>query len=451
MGTFKKMKLIVKFLVLFVVVGFIEQVTALCPVTTGSVCYCDGYKGKRVTGTTSCFVRCEVNAKNSCCGARCSDSRTVVLSVTMPEKVLLDSYKARPLNIRVHNRYDGSPITNIEVGLYLASAQVTAAFVSSDVGKVEGGKWLIPSLASGQSGMLTVLVTANTNSTNGKYIASAKVLSTSDPITKESSERATTTDLLINIPAETTIKTDNTATTFTSESEYTTVRPIISTATVYIVGDDVNEIRSVLENSLHHDWELLEIEQNVDDNFFKVTVKATSAYWPTSTNFKAVLTEKLRDNGLRIIDQPAETSLSSTTIGSISKTSASPSSSTSSTKSTNTKETTENTENLKKVEASIVVLGASIEDVQNEVVKAIPGNWKVSEVRTTGNDRYRVTIETNSNEFENNDSFQESFEEKLKEADIDYVIDEDISAEKSVAMKLNQISLFLLSFIYIFQ
>merc|ERR1712000_104767 len=136
------------------------------------------------------------------------------------------------------------------------------------------------------------------------------------------------------------------------------------------------------------DWELIEIDQNVDDNFFKVTVKATSAYWPTSTNFKAVLTEKLRDNGLRIIDQPAETSLSSTTIGSISKTSASPSSSTSSTKSTNSKETTENTENLKKVEASIVVLGASIEDVQNEVVKAIPGNWKVSEVRTTGNDRY---------------------------------------------------------------
>ena len=32
-----------------------------------------------------------------------------------------------------------------------------------------------------------------------------------------------------------------------------------------------------------------------------------------------------------------------------------------------------------------------------------------------------MTIETNSNEFENNDSFQESFEEKLKEADIDYV------------------------------
>ena len=67
----------------------------------------------------------------------------------MPEKVLLDSYKPRQLNIRVHNKYDGSPITNIEVGLYLASAQVTAAFVSSDVGKVEGGKWLIPSLASG--------------------------------------------------------------------------------------------------------------------------------------------------------------------------------------------------------------------------------------------------------------------------------------------------------------
>jgi len=87
-----------------------------------------------------------------------------------------------------------------------------------------------------------VLVTAKKTSTNGMYIASAKILSTSDPITKESSERATT-DLLINIPAvTTTIKTHNTATTFMSESEHTTVRPIVSTATVYIVGDDANEV-----------------------------------------------------------------------------------------------------------------------------------------------------------------------------------------------------------------